>query len=124
MVMAENEFARFWVEDGILFFVFKPRVIIDHAAAKMIVADRLQVQMQKSYPILCDISMVFEINKGARDYFALHSYLLIDAVAIVTRHNKLSFSMISFYLKVYKPKAKTEVFSDRESALKFLTEFI
>ena len=33
----ENEYANFWIEAGIVFFVYKPNTSIDLAAAKKIV---------------------------------------------------------------------------------------
>ncbi|MBA4155310.1 hypothetical protein [Flavobacterium sp.] len=121
----ENEFAIFWIENNILLFEYKFNVIIDLLAAQQIVADRIQVQNGKAYPILCDISGIVDSDKAARDYLAQHGSMLTKAVAIVVADQKiLSFLMITFYLKISKPQVPTKLFTDKMAALEFLKTFV
>jgi hypothetical protein len=66
----ENEYAQFWIRNNILFFEYKPNVVIDLAVAQRIVADRIQMQNEKAYPILCIIRGVLNSDKAGRDYLA------------------------------------------------------
>jgi hypothetical protein len=66
----ENNYARFWISDGILFFEYKPNTIIDLMAAKRIVSDRVRFQNEKSFPIFCDVRGVIDTEKAGRDYLA------------------------------------------------------
>ncbi|MHB1148607.1 MAG: DUF7793 family protein, partial [Lutibacter sp.] len=66
----ENEYAKFWIKDQILFFEYKTDLVIDLAAAQRIVADRIQFQHEVAYPIFCDIRGVVDFDKAARDYLA------------------------------------------------------
>jgi hypothetical protein len=118
----ENEYAQFWIEGGILFFDYKPNVVINLAAAHRIVADRIQMQNEKSYPVLCDIRGVVDSDKAARDYLAQSGSVLAKAVSIVTNQS-VSLIMISFYLKICKPSVPTTIFTNESMALAFLETY-
>ena len=119
----ENEFAIFWISESILFFEYKPDVVIDLVAAQRIVADRIQMQKEKAYPVLCDIRGIADSDKAARDYLAQHGSVLAKAVSILG-HQSVSILMISFYLKISKPQVPTRIFTDKSDALEFLKAFI
>ena len=119
----ENEFALFWISGSILFFEYKPGVVINLVAAQRIVTDRMQMQKEKAYPVLCDVSGIADSDKAARDYLAQHGSVLTKAVGIVVQRT-LSMVMISFYLKICKPQVPTKVFSDKPAALEFLKAFV
>jgi hypothetical protein len=118
----ENEYAQFWITDGILYFKYRPNVVIDLAVAHRIVADRIQMQNEKSYPILCDIRGVVDSDKAARDYLAQSGSILAKAVGIVTNQS-VSLIMTSFYLKICKPSVPTTIFTDESLALAFLKTY-
>lgn len=119
----ENEFALFWISGNILFFEYKPGVVINLVAAQRIVTDRMQMQKEKAYPVLCDVRGIADSDKAARDYLAQHGSVLTKAVSILA-HQTVSLTMISFYLKICKPQVPTKVFSDRAKALEFLHAFV
>jgi hypothetical protein len=118
----ENEYAQFWIKEGILFFEYRPNVVIDLTIAHQIVADRIQMQNEKSYPVLCDIRGVVDSDKAARDYLAQSGSVLAKAVSIVTNQS-VSLIMTSFYLKICKPSVPTKIFTDDSSALAFLETY-
>jgi hypothetical protein len=118
----ENEYAQFWIKDGILFFEYRPDVVIDLTIAHRIVADRIQMQNEKSYPVLCDIRGVLDSDKAARDYLAQSGSVLAKAVSIVTNQS-VSLIMTSFYLKICKPSVPTTIFTDESLALAFLETY-
>jgi hypothetical protein len=118
----ENEYAQFWIKDGILFFKYKQSIVIDLSIAHQIVADRVQMQNEKSYPILCDIRGLVDSDKAARDYLAQSGSVLAKAVGIVTNQS-VSVIMTSFYLKISKPSVPTKIFTDEPSALAFLETY-
>jgi hypothetical protein len=118
----ENEYAQFWIKDGILFFKYKQSIVIDLSIAHQIVADRIQMQNEKSYPVLCDIRGVVDSDKAARDYLAQSGSVLSKAVGIVTNQS-VSVIMTSFYLKISKPSVPTKIFTDESSALVFLETY-
>jgi hypothetical protein len=120
----ENEFGVFWIENHILLFQFKTGVSIDFPAAQQIIADRIKIQNEKPYPILCNIEGLVNVNKAARDYFANQGSVMTNAVGIVANQNSFSFLMAMFYIRVSKPRVPTKVFADKTMALQFLKTFI
>lgn len=119
----DNEFAQFWIHNEILFFKYKPNVVINLRAAQNIVADRIQLQNGLSYPIFCDIRGIVDSDKAARDYLAQSGSILTKAVSLVG-HQSISLSMISFYLKICKPSVPTKLFTDESAALVFLEKYV
>ena len=118
----ENEYAHFWIRNSILFFEYKPNVVIDLTVAQRIVADRIQIQNEKAYPILCDIRGVVDSNKSARDYLAQSGSVLTKAVSLLG-HQSISLIITSFYLKIGKPSVPTKLFTDESAALAFLEAY-
>jgi hypothetical protein len=119
----DNEFAQFWIHNEILFFKYKPNVVINLAAAQRIVADRIQLQNEMAYPVFCDIRGIVDSDKAARDYLAQSGSILTKAVSLVG-HQSISLSMTSFYLKICKPSVPTKIFTDEVAALVFLEKYV
>lgn len=119
----DNEYALFWVSDSILFFEYKPNVVITLAAAKRIVADRLYMQNEIAYPIFCDIRGIVDTDKAGREYLAKYGSLAAKAVSILAP-DSVSNTIISFYVKINKPEVPTKVFTNKAAALAFLQPYI
>jgi hypothetical protein len=118
----ENKFAHFWIENEILFFIYKPNVVIDLIAAKLVVADRIMIQNEKAYPVLCDIRGVIDSDKAARDYLAKSGSVLTKAVSLLG-NDTISLAITSFYLRINKPRVPTKIFTEELSALIFLETY-
>ena len=119
----ENEFARFCIVHGILYFEYKPETVISLAVARKVVSDRIQFQNEIIYPVLCDIRGVKDSDKAGRDYLAQSGSILTKAVAILG-NPQVSETMGDFYLKVNKPTIPTSFFTDEEHALAFLKTYL
>jgi hypothetical protein len=115
----ENAYAIFWVDNGILHFEYKPEITLDLNAAKQIVADRIQFQNGRSYPVLCDIRGIVNTDKSGRDYLAHSGSILTKAVALIV-HQKVSITISNFYLQISRPTIPTQVFMNKEDAILFL----
>jgi hypothetical protein len=119
----ENKFAKFWVSNQILFFEYKPGVIIDLKAAQCIVADRIQFQNGTSYPIFCDVRGIVQIDKAARDYLAQSGSVLTKAVSFLAHQNVLK-AIATFYVTINKPAVPSQLFNDKTEAIEFLSNYI
>jgi len=118
----ENEYALFWISNDILFFEYKPNVVITLESAKRIVADRIYMQNEIAYPIFCDTRGVVDTDKAGRDYLAKNGSLSAKAVSILASHQVASI-ITNFYLRVSKPQVPTKVFTNKEAALAFLEPY-
>jgi len=119
----ENEYAKFWIKDQILFFEYKSNVVINLAAAQRIVADRIQFQNEVSYPIFCDVQGIVNIDKTASDYLAHSGSVLTKAVGFVA-DQKVLRAITTFYVNISKPTIPSELFDDKTKALEFLSNYI
>jgi hypothetical protein len=119
----ENDFARFWIADDILFFKYKPNTTIDIKVAQCVVTDRIHFQNERSYPVLCDIRGVVATEKSGRDYLAQSGSILTKAVGLIV-HEKVLMTISTFYLEISKPSVPTQIFTKEDEALVYLKEFI
>lgn len=119
----ENDFALFWIADGILFFKYKPNTTIDIKVAQCVVTDRIHFQNERSYPVLCDIRGVVATEKSGRDYLAQSGSILTKAVGLIV-HEKVLMTISTFYLEISKPSVPTQIFTKEDDALAYLKEFI
>ena len=119
----ENEYAQFWITNGVLIFEYKPNTILDLVAAQHIVADRIHFQNEKSFPVLCDVRGILSTDKSGRDYLAQSGSVLTKAVALIV-HQKVSLTISNFYLRISKPTVPTKLFNNKDDALAYLEQYI
>ena len=115
----ENDFAEFWVENDILFFIYKPGVKVYLNVAEQVVKDRVQLQNETAYPVFCDMRGVKDSDKPARDYLAKEGSTLVTAVAVLI-DSPVTKIMLNFYLNINRPQTPTRMFTDQSLALEFL----
>lgn len=111
-----------FIKKGIFYAYFKTIDILDIHIAAATVKDRLNLFQDKAYPCLFDISEVKQTTKEARDFMAEEGNQLVLASAMVVTSPMLKM-MANFYIMVNKPKNPTQLFTDREKALQWLTQF-
>ncbi|MEQ8473270.1 MAG: hypothetical protein RIC35_18890 [Marinoscillum sp.] len=115
----ENDFAVFRVLDGIMHFTYKDGTVLDLAASQQVVAARLKVQGDLSYPVVCDIRGLKGIDKESRDYLAKEGSERVEAVALIVDSPARKL-MSNFYLTVNKPLVPTKLFTSVDEAVDFL----
>jgi hypothetical protein len=119
----ENDYARFWIKEGVLFFEYKPNTTITLKVAQSVVTDRIHFQNERSFPILCDIRGIVSTDKAGRDYLAKSGSILTQAVALVV-NEKVLLTISTFYLQISKPAVPTQIFTTEADALVYLKGFI
>ncbi|MCM4167371.1 hypothetical protein KCTC52924_02953 [Arenibacter antarcticus] len=118
----ENECARLWIENGILYFTYKENVVIRLEEVIRIVADRLKLQQGKPFPILCNTIGIKTMEKDARLYFATEGSKLTIAVALIS-DNPLSQILTNMYVVGGLPSAPTKIVANEKEGLEFLSGF-
>lgn len=121
--LGETPYSKYWIDEGILYFVYKPIDYLDLATAKLVVDRRIQFQQGVVYPIFCDTRGVLDTSKPARDYLAQKGSLLAGAVAIYD-NRPLARLMMQFYTRRNRPLAPSRIFTDREEAIAFLKNHV
>lgn len=117
----ETKYAHLSLEDGILFFTYKPTgdIEVDLEVAKIGVQDRVAFCNGQAYPSLFDITPIKKFTKEARDYLANEGNDLVTASAILV-NNALLRITVNFFIAVNKPKNPTRIFTDRNEAIHWL----
>ncbi len=120
-----NEYATIYIEDDIVFGVFKANLFVDLEAAKRIVEDRKKISDYKNSLIFVDVSSVKGVSKEARDYFgSFKGTEFVKASAIFT-NSKLSVFLANFLIKVNLSgyNIPVRLFTDKNQAVKWLKSF-
>lgn len=111
------------VENGIMKCSFYDLHELTLEITKHLVAKRVEHSEGVSYPCLFDISKIKHSTKEARDYLANEGNELVTASAILVESAVLKMAA-NFYVSVNKPVKPTRLFTDKESALAWLKQFI
>ena len=119
----KNEYAEYFLKDGIIHITYKNGISINLDAAVKIVEDRLLFQEGEPFPVLCDIRGIREVDKSARDYLAIEGSLLVKAVAFIIEP-PMSETLSKFYIRTSNPPIPVELFNDNSGALDFLNRFL
>lgn len=117
-----DDFAHFYLHNGILQCIYKPNTYIDLNAAKSVVRSRLHFQAGVAYPILCDIRQLKIADKPARDYLAEKGCLLALAVALVIDEDYLG-TLTKAFIHLSNPAVPTKEFTSIPEALHFLENY-
>ncbi|SRR5690554_829759 len=97
------------------------QVFITLDVAKRLVAERIQFQDGKEYPVLCDIRNILSSQEQARIFLAGIGSTAVKALALLT--NSFTEPMARIYLDSYPQSIPTEIFTREEDALVFLEQF-
>jgi hypothetical protein len=119
----ENEYASFWIEGGVVYFVYKANSVVNLEAAMQIVADRIKFQREINYPVYCDIRGMKSADKDARNYLAKEGSSYTKGVAVMV-DSPMSKIIGNIYLGLNKPTTPTRLFTDKNEAVEFLKQFV
>ena len=117
-----NDYATFWIDDGVLHFVYHPSVVLNLHAAEQVVSDRLKFQGEKVLPVFCDTRGIKDTEKSARDFLAKEGSVMTSAVAFLV-NPPISQAITDFYIRTNKPVTPTKIFVEKYEALRFLRSF-
>ena len=121
-MVIDDKYAKMWVDDGIVFFVYKPVHHIDLPQAKEVVRQRLRLQNGTDYPVLGGLRAVQGADKAARDYLGNQGSLLTKAQAFLVESNYTLF-LLNMYLRTTAVNTTIQIFEEESKALTFLSQF-
>lgn len=119
--IVETEWATMWLEDEILFFIWKEGISIDLSGAKKTVARRMLLQQGKPYRILCNINGVRHIEKEAWHFLSGEGAELVEELVLVAA-TPLE-EVFSKYISTRMHSAPIQMFPDMETARKYLMQY-
>jgi len=118
----ENEFARFWIKNGIMYGEYKDNVTINLDAARKVAGIRVQLSNNKPFLNLAYITALNKVTKEARDFFSTGEGMhCIKKLALITT-SPISKMVGNFFLQISKPTTPTRLFTREEDAVTWLKE--
>jgi len=115
----ENAYTKYWIEDDIIFIVYKDNVSFDQPTAEAILGEIRAYLGNKRYPCLVDVSGIVAIDRPARVYMAREITHLFSRIAVVTK-SFISLAIAKFFLAVNRPSIPINIFRDHELARRYL----
>ncbi|SIT85568.1 hypothetical protein SAMN05444128_1562 [Pontibacter indicus] len=111
-----------YLREGILYCIYNEVKELDLDKARICVQDRLGYIDGQVYPSLFDITQVKHSTKEARDYLADEGNAGVVASAILVTSPMVKMAA-NIYIHVNKPKNPTRMFTSKEEAVQWLSQF-
>lgn len=119
-----GNYADMWISEGVLFGVYKDKVIIDLKAAEDILKKRELLSKGEKLPVIFDCRKVSYWTKEARKFQNTEmNYRLMKAAAVIYVDSYAPNIIINFILKFEKPLIPMKFFHSEEKALCWIKQF-
>jgi len=117
----ENEYVKFWFEDGILMNKLKKPIHVNLEIMKELVELRHQISDNKcQYWLMYGVNLQ-SINKESRDYADVHGQDFIYATAALVNSHIAKF-MFNTFVKLKTTNFPFKAFTSKEKAVAWLKE--
>jgi len=119
----KNEHVEMWVEDGILYHKYSPKLVITLSIAIEITRQRILMSEGKKFPLLVDARLLNYISKDAREYWSVGegiAYLSAGAFVIGNSIHKIFGNM---FLTVNRPPLPAKLFTEVSAGVQWLQKF-
>lgn len=121
MKEVENEYVKFWFENGLLINELKKPIHITLKVMVELIALRHQISNDNHQYWCMDGTKVLSVNKEARDYAAKHGQDFIHAnAAVINSH--LTKAIFNAFMILKKPEIPCLFFTKKEKAIEWLLE--
>ena len=116
----ENDHVKIWIEDGILFIEYKPKLVVNITVAKKIVEDRLKVSGQVMRPMFTDGRNFVSIDNASLAYLKSNEATQYVSAGAFFIDNVLQRLIGNIFITIDKPLIPAKLFTDKEKALQWL----
>ncbi|MBZ9629792.1 STAS/SEC14 domain-containing protein [Salegentibacter sp. LM13S] len=120
--MYEDEYARIWIENDILFLEYQHGLELTQKVARVVVNSRITYQQNREYAIFCDTSGIIEADFEALTYLALEGLLLIKAIAFYPKFPP-NILLTKFFLETLQENIPADIFETKNQAINFLIPY-
>jgi hypothetical protein len=121
MKEASNHFVKFWMEDGIMYSHFLKDIHIDLENIQEFIKFRHEFSQGEKQYWLHDLNGLKTMSKDAKEFGDKYGQEFLHAGALIA-HTHLQKFIFNTFIIVKKPRVKTFVFTNKESAKKWLLE--
>lgn len=117
----ENDFIKYWIEDGILYSEFTTQTDVDIEKIKAVIDLRTEISDGEKQYWCYDFDRIKSYNKEARDYADKHGQEYLYACAVIFNSHIAKFTL-NAYMKLKNPLIHLKGFTKKEEAVKWLNE--
>ncbi len=117
----ENNFVKFWFENGILFSKFQKDTVLNLDRIKQAIEMREKISGKQKQYWLYDITNIKTVPKEVRDYAERHGQDYLYCIAALVNSHTTKF-IFNSYLKLNKPDFPVLFFTDKEKATEWIME--
>ena len=118
-----TDFFEIWYEDGIIFTVFEKNTVLDIEVSKLAVAERLRISNKRTMPIFIDLTNVYYTDAKARKYMATKEAVKYITAGAFLLDNEIMRLAGNIFIRIDKPVIPTKLFTDKDKALLWLSNF-
>ncbi len=115
----ENEFIRFWIEDGILFSEFKQPIHLDLNIGVDIINLRHKISAGEKQYWCYDFKNILSMSSETKEHAAKYGQEYLHATAVIV-YNHLQKFIVNIFISLKKPKIPFLAFTDKEKAISWL----
>jgi hypothetical protein len=117
-----NDVISIQIKDGILFGEYLVDKV-DLEGATLATNFRKEITQNEAYPAFVDVSLVKEVSREARSFFAQEAGEDLKAIAVVVR-NPVTRMMVNFFMKFNQPGYPIKFFTKDQEALEWLQQYV
>ena len=119
----ENDYAEMWIEDGVIYEIFKPGTELELLDLRILVSDRLKVSNGRMMPSYVDMRQLVYMDLAAIDYSASHEATAYLSAISFHLDNIMNRFFFNIYQELYTPAIPVKPFTSRVKALEWLEHF-
>ena len=117
--MLENEFIRFWLDDGILFSEYKKPIHLDLNLGVEIIKLRHEISAGEKQYWCYDFKNLISMPSDTKEHAAKYGQDFLHATAVIV-YNHLQKFIVNIFISLKKPKIPFMAFTDKEKAIEWL----
>lgn len=118
---AENDFIKFWIEDGILYSKFKQPTIVNIEKIKALIELRHEISEGEKQYWCYDFDGIKSYDKEARDYAEIYGQEYLHACAVIFNSHIAKFTLNAFMI-LKTPLIPLKGFTKKSEAVNWLNE--
>ena len=119
--MLETTTANIYIKEDIIYLIYKDGADVTLDAIEENLSVKTEMQKGKAMKTLVDVTAVWQYSDEARELVSSERFKKITIVMAVLVGYSLPVKMVAnFFMKINKPVTPTKLFTNKESAIKWL----
>jgi hypothetical protein len=119
--MIEDQYAEYWMEDGIIYMRYRVKEM-DLAAARKTVHKRMEV-FGGPHPVIVDIGALKIVPREVRQYLSSAEAQQNLSAAAMISGSLVTRTMFDFFVNFNKPMIPLKMFSNPKDALAWVQQY-